>query len=81
MHNRIYHYLSVILSLFLCFNSAFTPIIAEGEYIPEPTKETMTEVVEEEPEQETEIPEANEEEQPGEEEKSLVEKEESSESN
>ena len=82
MNKSIHRYLSVILSLFISFSASFTPIMAEGEDNPEPTGETTSEVmVEADTGEETEIPEAAEEEQSGEEKENLEEKEEEQDEN
>ncbi|GEM_PF-5380080 len=57
MRSRYQHIFSVVLSLFLCLSSSFTPIGAEGEEVPENTAEPVTKIVQEEEPVTEEIPE------------------------
>ena len=67
MYRKTNRILSVVLSFFLCFAHAYTPVFAEGEEIPEQTPEgEILEVTEEAPEvveepSEEEVPEVTEE--------------------
>ena len=57
MNNRMYRFLAALLSLFLCLNTTFVPLVAESEGDPSQSEDPAADIVEKASPEETADPE------------------------